>query len=522
MVKKLVTVAALVCLTSLSAVAQPTIDITTLVLEGDSVPGVGNVTRIDNVAVNTPGDWYVEADTDFSNTDQDQVLLKNDALILREDDTLPLPEGARLDFFDSINLNSDGDSGWNLFLDGTQGTFDDSGIYFNTTLVIQESDTSTAEGFSPNTPYVGFFDAKMNGGNQVMIVASVDDPAISTTVDRAIVRLDLDSVGSLLSETVIAKEGDVLPGQTESITEFGTDPHESAFNEAGDILYIVELTGSTAEDEAIYLTDALIAQKGGPSPIDGRNYAFLSGRGNDLNNNGEYVFKARLDGDAASDVVLVKNDEVFKQEGETFPAIAPFQLESFGSNSGPVQIDDGSNVVWYGDWNDPNTNIDTGLFWNEHLIIQEGVTIIDGSILDEIANVSDAFMLSDGGGWLIFEGTLLGGINGAFLVSIDESSGVEDGNLVLASSALSSHPNPFSQRTSLSFRLSAADEVSLDVFDVSGRLVKRLAQGAHPEGLHEALWNGEDHGGEPVGAGIYFLSLQVGDRLETSRVVRIR
>jgi hypothetical protein len=522
MVKTLVTAAALLCLTSLSATAQPSIDITTLVLEGDNVPGVGNVTRIDNVAVNTPGDWFVEADTDFSNTEQDQVLLKSDALFLREDDALPLPEGARLDSFDSINLNSDGNSGWNLFLDGTQGTFDDSGIYFNTTLVIQESDTSTAADFSPNTPYIGFFDAKMNDGNQVMVVASVDDPAIPTTVDRAIVRLDLDSVGSLLSETVIAKEGDVLPGQTESITEFGTDPHESAFNEAGDILYIVELTGSTVEDEALYLNDALIAQKGGPSPIDGRNYAFISGRGNDLNNNSSYVFKARLDGDAASDVVLVRNDEVFKQEGETFPAIAPFQLESFGSNSGPVQIDDGGNVVWYGDWNDPNTNIDTGIFWNEHLMVQEGVTIIDGSILDEIANVSDAFMLSDDGKWLIFEGTLLGGINGAFMVNIDTSSGVGDGDLGLASSTLSSHPNPFSQRISLRFRLSAAEDVSLEVFDVSGRLVKHLAQGTHAEGLHEAFWNGEDHGGVPVSAGIYFLRLKAGDRLETSRIVRIR
>ena len=51
--------------------------ITTLVLEGDQVSGVGLVTRIDTLAVNDLGDWLVEADTDFSDTDADTVLLRN-------------------------------------------------------------------------------------------------------------------------------------------------------------------------------------------------------------------------------------------------------------------------------------------------------------------------------------------------------------------------------------------------------------------------------------------------------------
>lgn len=518
---RLIFVAALIWLVAGGVTAQPSVTITKLVLEGDSVSGVGNVTRIDNVAVNNSGVWLVEADTDFSNSDQDQVLLRNGVLFLREDDSLPLPTGARLDTFDSINLNGDGNSGWNFFLSGTQGTSDDSGIYFNTTLVIQESDESTAVDFSPGTPYVGFFDAKMNDGNQVMIVASVDDPAIPSTVDRAVVRLDLDSAGSLLSETVIAKEGDILPGQTEAVTDFGTGPHESAFNGGGDVLYIAELTGASATNEALYLNGTLVAQKGGASPVDGRNYAFLSGRGNDLNSSGEYVFKARLDGDASDDVVLVKNDDVFKQEGESFPAIAPFLLEGVGSNSGPVQIDDEGNVVWYGDWDDSDTDRDTGLFWNEDLIVQEGVTLIDDLLLDEIANVSDAFMLSDDGSWLIFEGTLTGGMNGAFLVNIGTSSSA-DGDLPVAPLVLSSHPNPFSRRTALRYSLSDAEDVSLDVLDVNGRLVRRLLRRAQSAGVHEAAWNGEDDAGNTVGAGIYFLRLQIGDRMETSRIVRIR
>ena len=70
--------------------------ITPLVLEGDSVPGVGLVTRIDNIAVNDNGEWIVEADTDNADTDADTVLLENGSLYLREGDALSFPFGASI------------------------------------------------------------------------------------------------------------------------------------------------------------------------------------------------------------------------------------------------------------------------------------------------------------------------------------------------------------------------------------------------------------------------------------------
>ena len=35
---------------------------------------------------------------------------------------------------------------------------------------------STAPEFSAGTPYIGFFESRISDGNEVMIVASVDDP----------------------------------------------------------------------------------------------------------------------------------------------------------------------------------------------------------------------------------------------------------------------------------------------------------------------------------------------------------
>jgi hypothetical protein len=404
------------------AAGVPATDPTPVVLEGDAVPGVGNVTRIDNLTVSNGGVWLVEADTDHSNTDADSVLIRNGVLYLREDDTLPLPPGATLDSFDSITINNNGDSGFNFFLNSVLPTTEDSGVYFNTALVIQESDASTAPEFSPKTPYIGFFDVKPNDVNQLLVVASVDDPAIATSVDRALVIVTVDGTGALLSESVFAKEGDILPGQTEAVADFGTGPHQSAINNSGQLLFFADLTGSSSADGVVYLNNVVLAQEGQPSPIPGRNYEFLSSRGMDLNNNGGYVHKANLTGDSSDDELIVVNGGVFVREGDTLAAIEPFTFTSFGTGSGPVKIDDNDNVLWYGDWNDTNTDVDTGLFLNGTLLVQEGVTMIGGLLVDSISSGSDAFDMSDDGRFIIFEATLVGGINGAFVIETEQAT----------------------------------------------------------------------------------------------------
>lgn len=179
-----------------------TFTITQLVLEGDSVDGVGLVTRIDYLAVNDSGQWIVEADTN-AGTDVDSVLIKDGTLFLREGGALALPIGASIGSFDSVNLNNAGLSGWNFFLDGTKDIFDDSGIYLNANLVLQEGTISTSKDFGPGTPYIGFFESAINNNSpaQILLMASVDDPNIASSVDRA---LGVMTEEGFLFEAIIA------------------------------------------------------------------------------------------------------------------------------------------------------------------------------------------------------------------------------------------------------------------------------------------------------------------------------
>jgi aminopeptidase N len=68
-------------------------------------------------------------------------------------------------------------------------------------------------------------------------------------------------------------------------------------------------------------------------------------------------------------------------------------------------------------------------------------------------------------------------------------------------------PNPFNPRTSIRFFLPAELAVRLDVFDVSGRLVRTLVDASRPAGDNAVVWDGADRAGRPVAAGTYFARL---------------
>lgn len=407
--------------------------ITALVLEGDTIPEIGLVTSIDNIAVNDSGQWLVEADTDHGNADADGVLIRNGQLYWREDADLKAPHGARLDTFDSITLNNAGHGGFNFFLAGTGGMDDDSGVYGDffgpgsdpfeaTVLVVQEGEE--APGLTPGTPFIGFFDVKINNVDHLLCVASVDDPDIPSTVDRALYILESDADdGGITAYTLIAKEGDILIGQIEGIDDFETGPHESAINDSDYLLFGADLTGDTTRDGVIYLFDpfadenVLIAQEGDLSPIPDRYWNSLSSSELDLNNGVDFVYSGRLTGDSATDTLIVRNGEKFKQEGDAPPDVpGEFSLTSFGT--GPLEISDDGLVLWYGDWDDPDTDIDTGLFLENRLLVQEGVTEIDGVVIDTLRGIEDGYHLSDNGRFVIFEAILVNGREGAFLIDL--------------------------------------------------------------------------------------------------------
>ncbi len=89
-------------------------------------------------------------------------------------------------------------------------------------------------------------------------------------------------------------------------------------------------------------------------------------------------------------------------------------------------------------------------------------------------------------------------------------------------SSLRVSPNPFNPRTRLSFTLPAAGRADLAVYDLAGRLVRRLENGDLPAGDHVRVWEGDDAGGRPLPSGTYVARLVTAVGVETRKLVLVR
>ncbi len=423
--------AAGLALCSTAALAGPGVTITPIVLEGDLYTGfpiASGFGASENHAINNLGVWLVESDTTDPATDFDGLVIRGEGAAgprtvhFTEGQSLALPAGSFLDSFDALSINTAGNTAHNFFLDGTAGGSFDSGVYFNDMLVIQESATSTASGFSTNTVYTGWFEARINNQDQIIMMASVDDPEIASTTDRAVVLVE--NPAGAYTETVISKESDALLGR--SVVDFSTGPHSLAFRDNARVAFIADLDGDTAGDGAILHYDGstlnVLAQEGTPSAIAGRNWGTLLGVPIDINNSGDWVMRGDLDGATTDDSLIVKNGtQVIAREGDPVPAaIGAFAFTGFGT--GAVAIDDAGNVFYFAQWNDPDTSRNQGIFVNNELLVQKGVTLIDGQTLSALAAGESNFSVSHNGRFIVFEGTLADTRDGAFLIDRGEPS----------------------------------------------------------------------------------------------------
>jgi hypothetical protein len=73
-----------------------------------------------------------------------------------------------------------------------------------------------------------------------------------------------------------------------------------------------------------------------------------------------------------------------------------------------------------------------------------------------------------------------------------------------ASALLQNHPNPFNPVTMITYDVAKAGNVRIDIYDVSGRLVRTLVNNHRDPGRYHAEWNGRNANGGQVRTGVYF------------------
>jgi outer membrane protein assembly factor BamB len=118
-----------------------------------------------------------------------------------------------------------------------------------------------------------------------------------------------------------------------------------------------------------------------------------------------------------------------------------------------------------------------------------------------------------------------GGINygSAYIYQpIQDMSAVEEGMLPSAGLVLDNYPNPFNPRTEFNLSLPTGLAVDLDIFDVSGRRVRRLLRGASSSTGMKVVWDGRNDSGLQLPSGTYFCRAEAGVLRSVRKVMLLK
>jgi hypothetical protein len=101
--------------------------------------------------------------------------------------------------------------------------------------------------------------------------------------------------------------------------------------------------------------------------------------------------------------------------------------------------------------------------------------------------------------------------------------GVEEASLPASFALRVAGPNPFRDVTRLEFDVPApGSRVQLDLYDVRGRLVRTLVDGAAVPGTRRIVWDGRDGDGHRLPAGLYLCRMRAPGTMRTEKLMLAR
>ncbi len=113
-----------------------------------------------------------------------------------------------------------------------------------------------------------------------------------------------------------------------------------------------------------------------------------------------------------------------------------------------------------------------------------------------------------------------------FVIKLAQSAVVEvaddEGAVPTAFELSQNFPNPFNPTTEIEFSLLRSGEIELDVFNVSGQLVRSLIHEELAAGRHRVAWDATDNSGRAVASGVYFYRISTAGSAESRKMLLLR
>ena len=84
------------------------------------------------------------------------------------------------------------------------------------------------------------------------------------------------------------------------------------------------------------------------------------------------------------------------------------------------------------------------------------------------------------------------------------------------------YPNPFNPTTTLRYDIPNNSHVTITIYDMLGRQVRKLINQTQDAGFKSVIWNATNDFGKPVSAGVYLYKIQAGEFVQTRKMVLLK
>ena len=93
---------------------------------------------------------------------------------------------------------------------------------------------------------------------------------------------------------------------------------------------------------------------------------------------------------------------------------------------------------------------------------------------------------------------------------------------VLRTELHSNYPNPFNPVTNIAYSVKEAGNVTLQVYNIKGQLVKTLVNDVREAGSFTTTWSGRDNSNKSVSSGVYFYKMKTGNYTSTKKMILMK
>ncbi len=87
---------------------------------------------------------------------------------------------------------------------------------------------------------------------------------------------------------------------------------------------------------------------------------------------------------------------------------------------------------------------------------------------------------------------------------------------------LPAYPNPFNPSTTIRYGLDTESLVTVEIYDIAGKLISTLQNENQTQGWYSVIWNGTKQNNEQVPAGLYLSKITSGNEVRTTKLMLLK